>query len=275
MRFGDVIGGDVRSGDVIGGDMISGDVIGGDVRSADVIGGKMRSGETSSMEVGHSAAVMVVEGVSGSRLAVVLTDDHPIVRAGLRAVIDAEPDMSVVAEFATAEDLLAAVRGGLHADVICLDLRFGSDRMTGSRAAAELSALAGPPVLILTTYDSDAEILSAVEAGATGYLLKDAPTDELTAAIRAAAAGQVALGPQVQRKLLGRLRAPSVSLTRRELEVLSLVAAGRSNDEVAADLFLSRATVKTHLVHIFDKLAVQSRTAAVARAREQGVLAER
>lgn len=211
---------------------------------------------------------------AGDTLAVVLTDDHPIVRAGLRAVIDAEPDMSVVAEFATAEDLLGAVRDGLVADVICLDLRFGPGRMTGSRAAAELNALAGPPVLILTTYDSDAEILSAVEAGATGYLLKDAPTDELTTAIRAAAAGQVALGPLVQRKLLGRLRAPSVSLTRRELEVLALVAAGRSNDEVASELFLSRATVKTHLVHIFDKLGVQSRTAAVARAREQGVLAE-
>lgn len=211
---------------------------------------------------------------AGAALAVVLTDDHPVVRAGLRAVIDAEPDMSVVAEFATAEDLLAALGDGLRADVICLDLRFGPGRMSGSQAAAELSGTGAPPVLILTTYDSDAEILAAVEAGATGYLLKDAPTEELTAAIRAAAAGQVALGPAIQRKLMGRLRAPSVSLTRRELEVLTLVAAGRSNDEVAAELFLSRATVKTHLVHIFDKLGVQSRTAAVARAREQGVLAE-
>ena len=210
----------------------------------------------------------------GGTLAVVLTDDHPIVRAGLRAVIDAEPDMSVVAEYATAEELLAALEAGLRADVICLDLRFGPGRMSGSQAAAELSPGA-PPVLILTTYDSDAEILAAVEAGATGYLLKDAPTEELTAAIRAAAAGQVALGPAIQRKLMGRLRAPSVALTRRELEVLSLVAAGRSNDEIAAELFLSRATVKTHLVHIFDKLGVQSRTAAVARAREHGVLAER
>ena len=216
-----------------------------------------------------------MSATTGPHLDVVLTDDHPIVRAGLRAVIDAEPDMSVVAEFATAEELLTAVRDGLRADVICLDLRFGPGRMTGSQAAAQLSGMGSPPVLILTTYDSDAEILSAVEAGATGYLLKDAPTDELTAAIRAAAAGDVALGPAVQRKLLGRLRAPSVSLTGRELEVLSLVAAGRSNDEVAAELFLSRATVKTHLVHIFDKLGVQSRTAAVARAREQGVLAER
>lgn len=208
----------------------------------------------------------------GDLLAVVLTDDHPVVRAGLRAVLEAEPDIQVVAELSTAEDLLDAVADGLQADVICLDLRFGPGRMTGAEATAALSAAGGPPVLILTTYDSDAEILSAIEAGATGYLLKDAPTAELTNAIRAAAAGQVALGPAIQSRLMGRLRSPAVSLTRRELEVLALVAAGRSNDEVAADLFLSRATVKTHLVHIFDKLGVDSRTAAVARARAQGLL---
>lgn len=207
-------------------------------------------------------------------IAVVLTDDHPVVRAGLRAVIEAEPDMSVVAELSTAEELVDAVRGGLQADVVCLDLRFGPGRMTGAEATALLGASHGPPVLILTTYGSDAEILSAIEAGATGYLLKDALTEDLMAAVRAAAAGEVALGPAIQRRLLGRLRAPAVSLTRRELEVLSLVAAGRSNDEVAAGLFLSRATVKTHLVHVFDKLGVESRTAAVARARERGLLAD-
>lgn len=207
-------------------------------------------------------------------IAVVLTDDHPVVRAGLRAVIEAEPDMVVVAEMSTAEELVDAVHGGLQADVVCLDLRFGADRMTGAEATALLGASHGPPVLILTTYGSDAEILSAIEAGATGYLLKDAPTEDLMAAVRAAAAGEVALGPTIQRRLLGRLRSPAVSLTRRELEVLSLVAAGRSNDEVAAVLFLSRATVKTHLVHIFDKLGVESRTAAVARARERGLLAD-
>ena len=207
-------------------------------------------------------------------IAVVLTDDHPVVRAGLRAVIEAEPDMVVVAEMSTAEELVDAVHGGLQADVVCLDLRFGAGRMTGAEATALLGASHGPPVLILTTYGSDAEILSAIEAGATGYLLKDAPTEDLMAAVRAAAAGEVALGPTIQRRLLGRLRSPAVSLTRRELEVLSLVAAGRSNDEVAAVLFLSRATVKTHLVHIFDKLGVESRTAAVARARERGLLAD-
>ena len=201
-----------------------------------------------------------------------LTDDHPVVRAGLRAVVDAEGDMEVVDELATAEELVRRVRAGLEADVVLLDLRFGDGRMGGAQAAREVVRLGGPPVLILTTYDSDQEILAAIEAGATGYLLKDAPTDELTAAIRAAAAGQVALGPSVQRRLLGRMRAPGVSLSLRELEVLGLVAQGLSNDEVARELFLSKATVKSHLVHVYEKLGVDSRTAAVAEARRQGLL---
>lgn len=216
----------------------------------------------------------MTQNVAGPAIAVVLTDDHPVVRAGLRAVIDAESDMRVVADYGSAEELLAAVRGGLVVNVICLDLRFGPRGMGGAQAAAELAALSGPPVLILTTYDSDAEILAAVEAGATGYLLKDAPTEELTTAIRAASAGEVALGPSVQKRLLGRMRTPLVSLTKRELEVLHLVAVGKSNDEVAAQLFVSRATVKTHLVHVFEKLGVESRTAAVAQARQQGLLAQ-
>lgn len=203
---------------------------------------------------------------------VVLTDDHPVVRAGLRAVVDAEGDMEVVDELATAEELVRRVRAGLEADVVLLDLRFGDGRMGGAQAAREVVRLGGPPVLILTTYDSDQEILAAIEAGATGYLLKDAPTDELTAAIRAAAAGQVALGPSVQRRLLGRMRAPGVSLSLRELEVLGLVSQGLSNDEVARELFLSKATVKSHLVHVYEKLGVDSRTAAVAEARRQGLL---
>ncbi|MGW6005081.1 LuxR C-terminal-related transcriptional regulator [Oerskovia enterophila] len=203
---------------------------------------------------------------------VVLTDDHPVVRAGLRAVVDAEGDMEVVDELATAEELVRRVGAGLEADVVLLDLRFGDGRMGGAQAAREVVRLGGPPVLILTTYDSDQEILAAIEAGATGYLLKDAPTEELTAAIRAAAAGQVALGPSVQRRLLGRMRAPGVSLSLRELEVLGLVSQGLSNDEVARELFLSRATVKSHLVHVYEKLGVDSRTAAVAEARRQGLL---
>ena len=203
---------------------------------------------------------------------VVLADDHPVVRAGLRAVLDGEPDMRVVAEASTAEDLLTwtAVH---HADVVLLDLRFGPDRMSGADATRVLTGRGGPAVLVVTTYGSDADILAAVEAGATGYLLKDAPTDELVRAVRSAAAGQVTLGPAVQQRLLGRVRAPQLALTARELDVLRLVAAGRSNDEIARELFVSRATVKTHLAHLYDKLGVTTRTRAVAVARERGVLA--
>ncbi len=203
---------------------------------------------------------------------VLLADDHPVVRAGLRALVEGEDDMRVVGEFDTAEALVRAVRLGEVADVVLLDLRFGDGRMGGAEAARELGRLGGPAVLVLTTYDSDADILEAVEAGATGYLLKDAPTAELTAAIRAAAAGEVALGPAVQQRLLSRVRAPAIALSRRELEVLGLVAQGASNDDVARSLFLSRATVKSHLVHVYEKLGVDSRTAAVAEARRRGLL---
>lgn len=203
---------------------------------------------------------------------VLLADDHPVVRAGLRALVEGEDDMRVVGEFDTAEALVRAVGLGQAADVVLLDLRFGDGRMGGAEAARELGRRGGPAVLVLTTYDSDADILGAVEAGATGYLLKDAPTAELTAAIRSAAAGEVALGPAVQQRLLSRVRAPATALSRRELEVLGLVAQGASNDDVARSLFLSRATVKSHLVHVYEKLGVDSRTAAVAEARRRGLL---
>ena len=203
---------------------------------------------------------------------VVLTDDHPVVRAGLRAVIEGEPDMRVIAELGTAEELVARVRRREPADVLLLDLQFGPGRLGGAEATRQIVAADGPPVLILTTYGSDADILSAIEAGASGYLLKDAPTDELTAAIRAAASGAVALGPAIQARLLDRMRRPTLSLTARELEVLTLVALGRSNDAIARELFLSRATVKSHLAHVYDKLGVQSRTEAIAVARQRGLL---
>lgn len=203
---------------------------------------------------------------------VIITDDHPVVRTGLRALVDAQPDMEVVADFGSAEELLAHLREGGVADVVLLDLRFGEGRMSGAAATAQVVATGGPPVLILTTFDTDTDVLGAVEAGATGYLLKDSPTDELTAAIRAAAAGEVTLGPSVQRRLLTRMTRPGVSLSLRELEVLGLVAEGASNDAIAARLVVTRATVKTHLVHIYDKLGVSSRTEAVAVARRQGLL---
>lgn len=200
---------------------------------------------------------------------VVVADDHPVVRTGLAALLDAQPDMTVVASFATAEEL---VEQHPEADVVLLDLRFGEGRIGGAEATRRLVEHGGPPVLILTTYDTDVDIVTAVEAGAIGYLLKDAPTDALTAAIRAAAAGQPALGPVVQQRLMRRAVSPAIALSPRELEVLQMVAEGLSNDAVAERLFVSRATVKTHLAHIFEKLQVESRTAAVAKARQQRLI---
>ncbi|MFK4599239.1 response regulator [Streptomyces pristinaespiralis] len=194
-----------------------------------------------------------------------LADDHPVVRAGLRAVLDTETGFEVVGEAATAE---AAVRraamGGV--DVVLMDLQFGTG-MHGCEATAAISALAdGPRVLILTTYDTDADIIAAVEAGAAGYLLKDAPPEELAAAVRTAAAGRSALAPAVAHRLMDRMRTPAEALTKRELEVLQLVGDGLSNLQISKRLFLSQATVKSHLVHIYAKLGVDSRTSAVAAA---------
>ncbi|MEV6246497.1 response regulator transcription factor [Streptomyces sp. NPDC051742] len=194
-----------------------------------------------------------------------LADDHPVVRAGLRAVLDTEPDFAVVAEAATAERAVElAAAGGV--DVVLMDLQFGSG-MHGSEATAAITAApGGPKVLVLTTYDTDADILAAVEAGASGYLLKDAPPEELAAAVRTAAAGQSALAPAVAHRLMDRMRTPAEALTKRELEVLQLVGEGLSNQQISKVLFLSQATVKSHLVHVFAKLGVDSRTAAVATA---------
>lgn len=201
----------------------------------------------------------------------ILCDDHPIVRAGLRAVLTVEPDIEVVGEATSAEEAIA-VASSTPADLVLMDLQFGGD-LDGADATRRILAAADAPyVLILTNYDTDADILGAVEAGASGYLLKDAPPDELLAAVRAAAAGQSALAPAITSRLLQRVRAPAISLSGRELEVLTLVAAGRSNAEVAAELFLGETTIKTHLVHVFDKLGVGSRTAAVNAARQAGLL---
>lgn len=203
----------------------------------------------------------------------VIADDHPIVRAGLQALFSSEDDFDVVAEAATPDEAVAATERE-NADVVLMDLQFGArETATGADATRRLRALPAPPyVLVLTNYDSDADILSAVEAGASGYLLKDAPPHELTAAVRAAAAGESALAPVIATRLLNRMRAPRVSLSAREMEVLEAVAAGSSNTEVASELFVAEATVKSHLAHIFSKLDVTSRTAAVSTARQQGIL---
>lgn len=203
----------------------------------------------------------------------VIADDHPIVRAGLIALFNLEDDVEVVAEAGTPDEAVALAERE-NPDVVLMDLQFGSQqRFTGADATRRIRSLEAPPyVLVLTNYDSDADILSAVEAGASGYLLKDAPPHELIAAVRAAAAGESALAPVIASRLLNRMRAPQVSLSGREIQVLELVAAGRSNIDVAQQLFVSETTVKSHLAHIFSKLNVNSRTAAVSAARRQGIL---
>lgn len=202
-----------------------------------------------------------------------IADDHPIVRAGLVALFALEEDIDVIAEAATPD---AAVSAAEHSnpDVVLMDLQFGAQAATtGADATRRIRALdAAPYVLILTNYDSDADILGAVEAGASGYLLKDAPPHELAAAVRAAAAGESALAPVIASRLLNRMRAPQANLSSREMQVLKLVAAGHSNTDIATALFVSETTVKSHLAHIFTKLAVTSRTAAVSAARQRGIL---
>ncbi|MBT2492886.1 response regulator transcription factor [Streptomyces sp. ISL-96] len=202
----------------------------------------------------------------GAPVRLLLADDHPVVRAGLRAVLDTEEGFLVVAEAATAEQAVELAAAD-DFDVVLMDLQFGPGRMHGSEATAAITARPGSPrVLVLTTYDTDADILAAVEAGASGYLLKDAPPEELSGAVRTAAAGRSALAPAVAHRLMDRMRTPAQALTRRELEVLQLVGDGLSNQQISKKLFLSQATVKSHLVHIYAKLGVDSRTSAVAMA---------
>ncbi|MGA4845797.1 response regulator [Streptomyces sp. G5(2025)] len=213
----------------------------------------------------------------GAAVRLLLADDHPVVRAGLRAVLDAEPDFEIVAEAATAEAAVerAAAVGPQRVDVVLMDLQFGAG-MHGAEATAAITAREGAPrVLVLTTYDTDADILAAVEAGAAGYLLKDAPPEELAAAVRTAASGRSALAPAIAHRLMDRMRAPAEALSRRELEVLRLVKDGLSNQRISKELFLSQATVKSHLVHIYAKLGVDSRTAAVAAATARGLIRSR
>ncbi|GAA3046662.1 response regulator transcription factor [Gordonia defluvii] len=200
-----------------------------------------------------------------------LADDHPVVRAGLRAVLEAESDLSVVGEAATAREAVdRAAEGGV--DVVLMDLQFGRG-MGGAEATALITGRVGAPrVLIVTTYDSDADTLPAIEAGATGYILKDAPPEDLAAAVRTAAAGRTTLAPTVADRLMDRLRVPGASLTRRETEVLSLVAEGLSNHAIGDRLHLTEGTVKSHLARIYAKLNVDSRTAAVASATDLGLI---
>ncbi|MGO1410206.1 MULTISPECIES: response regulator [unclassified Microbacterium] len=202
---------------------------------------------------------------------IVLADDHPVVRTGMRAMLSGDTDLDVVGEAATPDEAVALATE-LEPDVVLMDLQFGTEK-TGADATRLIRLLPEPPaVLVLTNYDTDGDILGAVESGASGYLLKDTPPAELIAAIRAAAAGETALAPAIAGRLLARVRAPRPVLSSRETDVLRLVADGASNGLIAQRLHISEATVKSHLVHVFSKLDVSSRTAAVAAARDAGVL---
>ncbi|MEU7857447.1 response regulator transcription factor [Nonomuraea sp. NPDC049141] len=208
---------------------------------------------------------------AGPPISLLIVDDHPVVRDGLSSMFARDPEFEVLGE---ASDGAEAVRlaQSLAPDVILMDLRMpGMDGVTAITELARQGIAAR--VLVLTTYDTDSHVLPAIEAGATGYLLKDAPRAELVRAVRAAAQGQSVLAPSVAARLMSRFRAPSTGpLSRRELEVLELVAAGTTNREAAARLFITEATVKTHLLNIYAKLGVGDRAAAVAEAFNRGLL---
>lgn len=200
-----------------------------------------------------------------------IVDDHPIFRVGLRGLFSADPDIVVVGEAGNGVEAIAKA-SQLQADVVLMDLRM--PQMGGVEAIRELGrVLPTVRVLVLTTFDTDSDVLPAIEAGATGYLLKDAPKDELIRAVRAAYRGEAVLSPSVASRLLGQVRQPrSDTLSEREQEVLKLIANGATTREAAAQLFVSEATIKTHLLHIYEKLGVRDRAAAVGEAYRRGLL---
>lgn len=207
-------------------------------------------------------------------ISLLIVDDHPVVRDGLRGMFGADPRFEVVGEAGDGAEAVAAAER-LRPDVILMDLRMpGTD---GVAAIRELARRGVPSrVLVLTTYDTDSHVLPAIEAGATGYLLKEAPRAELVRAVEAAARGQSVLSPAVATRLLGQVRKPaSAPLSQRELEVLELIAQGSTNREAAKRLYISETTVKTHLLHVYAKLGVNDRAAAVATAFSRGYLTPR
>jgi DNA-binding NarL/FixJ family response regulator len=204
-------------------------------------------------------------------ITVLIVDDHPVVRSGLQALLAGEPTLTVVGSAASGEEALTLV-AAMNPDVVLCDLRLG-DGLDGV-AVTETLRRGGdrPAVLILTTYDNDTDIVRAVMAGAAGYLLKDAEPEHITDGIHDAAAGRLVLSPELERRVAERMTHGVPQLSNRELEVLALVADGLANKGVARALFISEATVKTHLVHIFGKLRTDSRTSAIAAARAHGLI---
>ncbi|HEY9294144.1 MAG TPA: response regulator transcription factor [Microlunatus sp.] len=206
-----------------------------------------------------------------TEIRVLLIDDHPVVRGGLRSVLDADPMIVVVGEADNGKDGIERA-SELKPDVVLMDLQLGHG-INGAEATARIIQLPEPPrVLVLTTYDSDADILPAIAAGATGYLLKDAMPEQLRGAVRDTAAGRTVLAPSVADRLMRRSTAPRTVLTPREVQILSMVARGLTNQAIAAELFITEATVKSHLVGVFSKLQVDNRTTAVVEARKRGII---
>lgn len=202
---------------------------------------------------------------------ILIADDHPVVRSGLRALLASQPDFKVVADAENGEEALT-LSASHTPDVILMDLQMPV--LDGLAAIQRIRA--GQPevrILVLTTYDTDADIMPAIEAGATGYLLKDAPPEALFRAVRSAARGEVTLAPSVAEKIARRLtKAPKNSLSLREIEVLELASRGNSNKDIADKLYITEATVKSHFVHIFSKLGVSDRTAAVTAALKMKII---
>jgi DNA-binding NarL/FixJ family response regulator len=201
---------------------------------------------------------------------VLIVDDHPVVREGLRAVLSAEPDLLVVGDCASG-DAAVQLAGELRPDVVLMDLRLPG--LDGVEATVRIVAESVASVLVLTTYDTDGDIVRALAAGATGYLLKDTPRDELVRGVRAAARGETVLAPPVAARLVTHVRGPAApALTPRETEVLRCIARGLSNPDTGRQLYISEATVKSHVTRIFEKLGVSDRTAAVTVAIARGIL---
>jgi DNA-binding NarL/FixJ family response regulator len=200
-----------------------------------------------------------------------IVDDHPVVRDGLSGIFAGDPDFEVVGQAANGVEAVTLAQE-LQADVVLMDLRM--PEMGGVEAIKQLrKRTPSAHVIVLTTYDTEGEVLSAIEAGATGYLLKDAPREELIRAVRAAQRGESVLSPSVAGQLMGRTRRPATdAISPRELEVLKLIAGGANNREAAAKLFVSEATIKTHLLHVFEKLGVRDRAAAVSEAYKRHLI---
>ena len=201
----------------------------------------------------------------------VIVDDHAVVRAGIRALLESQDDLTVVGEAADAINALQVVHD-TKPDVVLMDLNLGDGADGAQTAATLLTAPRPPQILVLTTYSTDSDILAALDAGASGYLLKDAPPGELFDAIRRTARGDTVLAPAVAATLVRRASSPGPVVSEREVAILELLADGLGNKDIAKQLMVSEATIKSHLSHIYTKLDVDTRAAAVAKAIEQRII---